>query len=49
MNTNMTGFGWFSKKYLRPCALDEGSLSIKRVKQSDIFDGILWTKAMLEK
>ena len=29
--TNMTGFGWFSK-ILCPCALDESSLSIGRVK-----------------
>ena len=28
MNTNMTGFRWFSKS-LRPCALDEISLSIR--------------------
>ena len=31
MYTNMTGFGWFSK-ILCPCALDESSLSIGRVK-----------------
>ena len=31
MNTNMTGFRWVSK-ILRPCALDESSLSIGRVK-----------------
>ena len=29
---NMTGFEWFSKIYLRPCALDESRLSIERVK-----------------
>ena len=29
MNTNMTGFRWFS---LHPCALDESSLCIRRVK-----------------
>ena len=28
MNTNMTGFGWYC-----PCALDEGSLNIRRVKR----------------
>ena len=28
MNTNMTGFRWFSKKSLHPCNLDESSLSI---------------------
>ena len=33
MNTNMTGFSWFSKS-LRPCALDESSLSIGKVKVS---------------
>ena len=31
MNTNMTGFIWL-QKYLHPCALDESSLSIGRVK-----------------
>ena len=31
MNTNMTRFRWFSK-ILRPCALDESSLSIGRFK-----------------
>ena len=31
MNTNMTGFRWFSKKSLRPCVLDECSLRIGRV------------------
>ena len=31
MNTNMTGFRWFSK-YLRRCALDESSISIGRAK-----------------
>ena len=30
MNTNTTGFRFFST-ILRPCALDEGSLSIGRV------------------
>ena len=30
MNTNITGFRWFSKS-LRPCALDESSLSIGNV------------------
>ena len=30
MNTNMTGFIWFTKN-LRSCALDEFSLSIERV------------------
>ena len=32
MHTNMTGIKWFSKKSLRPCALDESNLSIVRVK-----------------
>ena len=32
MNTNMTGFRWFSN-ILRPCALDESSLSIGRVNE----------------
>ena len=31
MNTNMTGFRWFSS--LHPCALDKSSLSIGRVKR----------------
>ena len=31
MNTNMTGFIWFSYIYLRPCDLDESSLSIGRL------------------
>ena len=31
MNTNKTWLGGF-QKYLRPCALDESSLSIERVK-----------------
>ena len=30
MNTNMKGFGWFSKM-LRPHALDKGNLSIGKV------------------
>ena len=34
MNTNMTGFGWLSKT-LRPCALDQSSLSIGRDNNSD--------------
>ena len=34
MNTNMTGFRWFSKT-LRPCALYESSLSIERVNTFD--------------
>ena len=33
MNTNMTGFGWFIRKSLHPCALDKSSLSIGRVDQ----------------
>ena len=28
----MTGFRWFSKIFAYPCALDESSLSIGRVK-----------------
>ena len=31
MNTNKIGFKWFSKNFV-PCALDESSLSIGRVK-----------------
>ena len=31
MDTNKTGFWWFSKS-LRPCALDESSFKIQRVK-----------------
>ena len=44
MNTNMTGFIWL-QKYLHPCALDESSLSIGRVKlriqldQRKLYDG----------
>ena len=30
MNTNTTGFKWFSKYFFGICALDEGSLSIER-------------------
>ena len=30
MNTNKIGFRWFSES-LHPCALDESSLSIRRV------------------
>ena len=33
MNTDMTGFRWFSKP-LCPCALDESSLNMERVKLS---------------
>ena len=33
MNTNMTGFRWFSR-CLHPCALEESSLSIGRVNLS---------------
>ena len=32
MNTNMTGFRWFSKKSLHHRPLDKSSLSIGRVK-----------------
>ena len=32
MNTNMTGFRWFSSFSLRPCALDESSLGNGGVK-----------------
>ena len=39
MNTNMTGFQWLSM-YLRPCNLDERSLSIRRVKPSEAAVGI---------
>ena len=28
MNANMTGFKYFSKKYLHPCVLDESSQNI---------------------
>ena len=38
MNTNMTGFQWFSKKYLRLCNLVKRNLSIRRVKLS----GLAW-------
>ena len=34
MNTNMTGFRWFSK-ILNPCALDESSLFIGRVNSQN--------------
>ena len=34
MNTNVTGFRWFSK-ILLPCALDESSLSIGRVTSNE--------------
>ena len=33
MNANLMGLRWFSKDF-RPCALDESSLSIGRVKDS---------------
>ena len=36
MNTNMTGFRWFSQKSLSLCALDENSLSIGRVKNIEV-------------
>ena len=36
MNTNMIGFKWFSK-ILCHCALDESSLSIRRVKRYCLF------------
>ena len=36
MNTNMTGFGWFSKIFA-PCALDESSLSIGRSRLQRIW------------
>ena len=36
MNTNMTGLRCFSK-ILRPCALDESSLSIGRVKTDKVY------------
>ena len=34
MNTNMTGFSWFSKS-LHPCDLDDSRLSIGRSKSLD--------------
>ena len=34
MNTKMTGFRWLSKTFAS-CALDESSLSIGRVKESN--------------
>ena len=36
MNTNMTGLGGFQES-LRPCVLEEGSLSIVRVKKMLLF------------
>ena len=36
MNTNMTGFGWFSKFILLSCAMEESSLSIGRVNITEI-------------
>ena len=36
MNTNLTWFIQFSKNFLYPCALDESSLSIGRVKSNQI-------------
>ena len=36
MNTNMTGFGWYSKIYASLC-LGESSLSIGRVKRKKVF------------
>ena len=44
MNTNMTGFRHFSK-ILRPCALDECSLSIGRV----MCGGVTYDKLGVEK
>ena len=32
MNTNMTGFKWFSKKYSGSCAVDVSNLGIRRVR-----------------
>ena len=32
MNTNIAGFRWFSKRYLRSCTLDENNLCIRGVK-----------------
>ena len=44
INTNMTGFGWFSET-LVPCALDENNLSIGRVNPQTLRvspDGIVF-------
>ena len=38
MNTNITRFTWFSKKII-PCALDEHTLSIERVKETVSVNG----------
>ena len=38
MNTTMTRFRWFSK--MRPCALDESSLCIRRVKTASFVDRV---------
>ena len=32
MNTNLTGLRWFFRKKIHPCASDESSLNIERVK-----------------
>ena len=46
MNTNMTWFRGFSK-FLRLCALDESSLSIGRVKGSQLWFSSQGSKVML--
>ena len=40
MNTNMIGFRWFSK-ILLPCALNENSLSIGKVKPLPLIDDVI--------
>ena len=37
LNTNMTGFRWFSKNLATKCALDESSYSIGIVKLTTVF------------
>ena len=51
MNTNMTGFQWYSKNFVL-CALDEKTLSIRRVKlEINVFMTLknhMWFKCLLK-
>ena len=46
MNTNMTVLRWLSK-IVGPCALDESSLSIQRVKKLNSATNLYWARLPL--
>ena len=46
MNTNMTGFRWFSKIFVSLCLMDESSLSFGRAKCLDDTDNAVWQRTI---